>query len=112
MLDDDRTPKPGEYVKAGPTWRTDDELHAGARVDGTDGTLGTLRARHVGVEPEGAYLEVETDEGAMFVPERLVRETRPGQVLLTLPVADVKANASHGQPPVQPDPTELPREPR
>ncbi len=112
MPDDDRAPAPGETVRASLMWRGDDEMGPGARVSGTDAPLGTLRARHVGVGPEAAYLEVETDEGPMFVPERLVRETRPGEVLLTLPVADVKANASHGQPPVQPDPTHLPEEPR
>jgi hypothetical protein len=75
-----------------------EDIQPGARVEGTDGTLGTVRERRVGERPDQAYLGVDTDEGLMFVPERLVRETRGSTIMLSLPVADVKAQSSHDNP--------------
>ena len=92
------------------TWRTDDTIQPGARVEATDGTLGTVRERRFGEGPEHAYLGVETDEGLMYVPERLVRERRGDTIYLSLPRADVKAQSSHDQLPVRTAPDELPRE--
>lgn len=94
------------------TWRDDDPIRPGARVEASDGPLGVVRQRRVGEGPEHAYVGVETDEGLLWVPDRLIRETRGSTVLLSLPTADVKANASHGGLPVQPDPASLPVERR
>lgn len=100
------------HVEASLAWNADTPIPTGARVEGTDGVLGTLEQRIVGQGPEHAYLAVATDGGLLFVPERLVREVRGDTVMLSLPVADVTANSSRGQLPVQPNPTDLPREPR
>ena len=104
-------PRPGEEIAVSRVW-TDDTLRDGASVEASDGPLGVLRDHRVGAGPEHGYLGVETDEGLMYVPDRLIRETRGDTVVLSLPAADVKANASHGALPVQPDPTDLPEEPR
>ena len=104
-------PEPGESTASALTWTADDDLKPGAPVRATDGALGTLRERRVGQGPEHAYLGVDTDEGLLYVPERLVREASPRAIYLSLPVADVKANSSRGELP-QPaaDPSDLPRE--
>jgi hypothetical protein len=81
--------KPGEEVEASLTWRSDDPIRPGARVEGTDGVLGVVRERRAGQGTDVAYLGVETDDGMLMVPERLVRETHGDTVLLSLPVADV-----------------------
>jgi len=110
----DETPArrdPG-HVEASLVWSADTPIQTGARVEATDGVVGTLRARVVGQGPEHAYLGLDTDEGLLFVPERLIRELRGDTVLLSLPRADVIANSSHGTLPVQPDATDLPVEPR
>jgi hypothetical protein len=84
---------PGEEVTAKLAWRSDDTIRPGARVEATDGSLGVVRERRVSDGPEQAYLGVETDDGLMFLPERLVRETRGDTVYLSLPAADAKAQA-------------------
>ena len=84
---------PGEEIKTELTWRNDDTIRPGARVEATDGSLGVVRERRLSDGPEKAYLGVETDEGLMFLPERLVRETRGDTVYLSLPAADAKAQA-------------------
>jgi hypothetical protein len=83
----------GEEVQARLAWRSDDAIRPGARVEATDGALGVVRERRLSGGPEEAYLGVETDEGMMFLPERLVRETRGDTVFLSLPRADAKAQA-------------------
>jgi hypothetical protein len=103
--------KPGEEVAASLTWPEDESLRPGARVRATDGVLGTLRERRVDQGPEHAYLGVETDEGLLYIPERLVRETAGNTVILSLPAADAKAQGSHGQLPVRDRPDDMPREP-
>jgi hypothetical protein len=85
--------EPGDEVRARLSWREDDTIRPGARVEATDGALGVVRERRLSDGPESAYLGVETDEGLMFVPERLVRETRGDTVFLSLPAADAKAQA-------------------
>ena len=94
------------------TWRTDETIRPGTRVEATDGPLGSVRERRVGAGPEEAYLGVDTDEGLLYVPERLVRETTGQAVFLSLPAADVKAQSSHDRLPVREAPDQLPREPR
>ncbi len=100
------------HVRASLSWSDDDPIRPGATVEATDGPMGVVRERRYGEGPEDAYLGVQTNEGLMFVPDRLIRETRGSTVVLSLPAADVKANASHDALPVQPDPATLPREPR
>lgn len=107
MADRDEV-KPGERVAVHRVWDDADAVRPGARVEGTDGPLGVVRDRRVGQGPEEAYLGVETEEGLLWVPDRLIRETRGDVIELSLPVADVKANSSHQTLPVQPDPTDLP----
>jgi hypothetical protein len=85
--------EPGDEVQASLAWRSDDTIRPGARVEATDGILGVVRERRLSEGPEEAYLGVETDQGLIFVPERLVRETRGDTVVLSLPAADVKAQA-------------------
>jgi hypothetical protein len=85
--------KPGEEVEAALTWRSDDPIRPGARVEATDGMLGVVRERRAGQGTDAAYLGVETDEGLLMVPERLVRETRGDTVMLSLPIADVKGQS-------------------
>ena len=104
--------KPGEEVGFSTTWRGDDALRAGARVEATDGPFGTVAERRADQGPEHAYLGVETSEGVVFVPERLVRETRGEVIYLSLPAADVRAQASAGTLPVREAPDQLPHEPR
>jgi hypothetical protein len=104
-------PQPGEYTESALTWTADKEIQPGAPVKATDGELGTLRERRVGQGPEHAYLGVDTDDGLLYVPERLVREASPRAVYLSLPIADVKANSSRGQlPEPSASPSDLPRE--
>jgi hypothetical protein len=104
--------KPGEEVGFSTTWRGDDSLRPGARVEATDGPFGTLAERRVGQGPEHGYLGVQTSEGLVYVPERLVRETRGEVIYLSLPGADVRAQASAGTLPVREAPDHLPHEPR
>lgn len=104
--------EPGEYVKSSITWRTDDSIPPGARVEATDGALGIVRERVVGEGPEHAYLGVETADGLYYVPERLVREARPDTVYLSLPRADARAQSSRDHLPVRRAADELPSEPR
>jgi hypothetical protein len=88
-----RPAEPGEYSESATTWRTDDTIPAGTTVQATDGPLGVVVERRIGEGPEHAYLGVNTDEGLLYIPERLIRETRPGTVLLSLPKADAKAQS-------------------
>ena len=105
--------KPGQEVESSLTWRTDDQtVRPGARVEATDGPFGVVRERRVGEGPEHAYLGVETDEGVVYVPERLVRETRGDTVVLSLPRADVRAQSSAHRIPVRSAADQLPHEPR
>jgi hypothetical protein len=92
--------EPGDEVRASLAWRSDDTIRPGARVEATDGPLGVVRERRLSDGPEEAYLGVETDDGLLYLPERLVRETRGDTVVLSLPAADVKAQA---QGPLQED---------
>ena len=101
--------KPGEEVASTLTWRGDETMQPGARVEGTDGLLGVLRERRVEEGPEHAYLGVETQEGMLYVPERLVRETRGQTISLSLPCADARAQSSAHRIPVRSAPDELPR---
>lgn len=101
--------KPGEEVKSALTWRSGDHtIRPGARVEGTDGLLGVVRERREEEGPEHAYLGVETDEGVVYVPERLVRETRGDTIVLSLPCADVRAQSSAHRIPVRSAPDQLP----
>jgi hypothetical protein len=103
---------PGDDEVRSLTWRKDDAISPGARVEATDGVLGTVRERRMGEGPEHAYLGVDTDEGLMYVPERLVRETRGDTVYLSLPRADARAQSSHDTLPVRDAPDQLPHQPR
>ena len=104
--------KPGEEYASSVTWRRDDAITPGTRVEATDGPLGVIRERVVGEGPEHAYLGVETSEGLYYVPERLVRESTPSVVYLSLPRADARAQSSREHLPVRRAPDELPSEPR
>ena len=104
--------RPGEEVESSLAWRSDDPIRPGARVRATDGVMGTVRERRYGEGPEHGYLGVETDEGLVYVPERLVRETAGSTVLLSVPAADAMAQGSHDTLPVQNREDELPHEPR
>lgn len=97
------------HVRASAGWG-DDRIEPGTRVEASDGPLGVVRERRVGEEPEHAYLGVEVEGGGplLFVPDRLIREMRGNTVVLSLPRADVEANASRGELPVQPAPDVLP----
>jgi hypothetical protein len=103
--------KPGQEVEASLTWQSDDAIRPGARVRATDGVMGTVRERRTGEGPEHAYLGVDTDEGLLYVPERLVRETAGDTIILSLPSADVRAQSSHNTLPVRNRSDELPHEP-
>jgi hypothetical protein len=85
--------EPGDEVRASLSWRSDDTIRPGARVEATDGSMGVVRERRLSEGPEEAYLGVETDDGLVFLPERLVRETRGDTVFLSLPAADARAQA-------------------
>src|SRR5207237_1555838 len=88
--------KPGEEYESSLTWLTDDDaLKPGARVEATDGALGILRERRVGVGSQQAYIGVDTDDGEIFVPERLIRETHGDTVFLSLPAADARAQSEY-----------------
>ena len=103
--------KPGEYVESSITWRKDDVIEAGTRVEATDGPLGVVRERVVGEAPEHAYLGVEATDGLYYVPERLVRESSADTVYLSLPRADARAQSSRDRLPIRRAHDELPREP-
>src|SRR5438445_11150474 len=92
--------KPGEEVASSLTGQGDETMRPGAGVEGTDGLLGILRERRVDEGPEHAYLGVETQEGMVYVPERLVRETRRETIVLSLPCADARAQSSAHRIPV------------
>jgi hypothetical protein len=81
-------------------------------VEATDGALGVVRERVVGDGPEHAYLGVETTDGLYYVPERLVRESSPTTVYLSLPAADARAQSSRDHLPIRRSSDELPSEPR
>ena len=102
--------KPGQEVESSLTWPTDDSIRPGTRVRATDGVMGTVRERRVGEGPEHAYLGVDTEEGLLYVPERLVRERAGDTIILSLPAADVRAQSSHNELPVRDRPDELPHE--
>ena len=104
--------KPGEEVASSTTWRKDDTIPSGARVEATDGQFGVVRERVTGEGPEHAYLGVDTGEGLYYVPERLVRESSTRVVYLSLPRADVRAQSSRDRLPVRRSPSEMPTEPR
>ena len=104
--------KPGEELESSITWRRDDTITPGTRVEATDGAFGVVRERVVGEGPEHAYLGVETSEGLYYVPERLVRESTASVIYLSLPSADARAQSSRDHLPVVKAPGELPSEPR
>jgi hypothetical protein len=83
--------KAGQEVESSLSWRSDDPIRPGARVEGTDGVLGVVRDRSHDADRD--YLGVETDDGLVYVPETLVRETAGDTVYLSLPVADARAQA-------------------
>jgi hypothetical protein len=112
MREPEKDVRPGREVESELTWPDDGSLRPGASVEATDGVVGVLRERRVDAGPEHAYLGVETGEGMLYVPERLVRETRGDAVVLSLPSDDVRANSSLGTLPVRERVDELPREPR
>jgi hypothetical protein len=109
-------PDPNDSVSRGQSetndlaWPDDASLRPGATVEATDGPVGILRQRRRGEGPEHAYLGVETSDGMLYIPERLIRETRGDSVVLSLPGADVRANSSVGSlPTLDPiDPTQRP----
>jgi hypothetical protein len=111
VRDPARDVKPGEEFEASVTWRRDDTITPGTRVEATDGPLGVMRERVIGEGPEHAYLGVETSEGLYYVPERLVRESTASVVYLSLPVADARAQSSRDHLPVVPTPGDFPQEP-
>ena len=83
--------KAGQEFESSLSWRSDDPIRPGARVEGTDGVLGVVRDRSHDADRD--YLGVETDDGLVYVPETLVRETAGDTVYLSLPVADARAQA-------------------
>jgi len=84
--------EPGQEVESSLSWRSDDPIRPGARVEGTDGMLGVVRDRWR--DEDRAFLGIETENGLVYVPETLVRETSGGTVYLSLPVADALAQAT------------------
>ena len=87
--------KPGDEVTASLTWDDENQaVHAGSRVEATDGFMGVVRERQTGGGSSQAYLTVTTDTDVLLVPERLIRETRGDTVFLSLPMADVRAQSS------------------
>jgi hypothetical protein len=104
--------KPGEDFESSVTWRRDDTITPGTRVEATDVALGVVRERVIGEGPEHAYLGVETSDGLYYVPERLVRESTSSVIYLSLPRADALAQSSRDHLPVVRAPGELPSEPR
>jgi hypothetical protein len=111
MREPEDSTRPGEYVESSITWRKDDAITPGTRVEATDGPLGVLRERVVGEGPEHAYLGVETTDGLYYVPERLVRESSLNTVYLSLPAADARAQSSRDHLPVRRAADELPGQP-
>jgi hypothetical protein len=111
MRDPEKPVRPGDEIEAELTWPDDGSLRPGASVEATDGPLGILRERRRDAGPEHAYLGVETRDGMLYVPERLVRETHGVTVILSLPSDDVRANSSAEQLPIRDRPDELPHEP-
>lgn len=88
-------PRPGEEVKASLAVRSDNEaIRPGASVEATDGPLGIVRQRATDEKVDHAYICVETDDGLLYVPDRLVRETHGETVMLSLPRADVRAQSA------------------
>ena len=85
--------EPGDEVRSKLSWRSDDTIRPGARVEATDGVMGVVRERRLSNGPEEAYLGVETADGLVYLPERLIRETRGDTVFLSLPAADARAQA-------------------
>ena len=76
-------------------FRSENEaIRPGARVEATDGALGVVRERGADAQADHAYLSVETADGMLYVPDRLIRETRGETVVLSLPMADVRAQSS------------------
>jgi hypothetical protein len=108
MRDQSDAPDDPGHVRSSLTWTGADPIEVGWRVEATDGTLGRVVERRLGEGPEHGYLGVATDQGVIYVPDRLIRETRGDTVVLSLPAADVRANAGRGDLPRQSDPTELP----
>ncbi|GAC1326307.1 MAG: hypothetical protein NVSMB2_25290 [Chloroflexota bacterium] len=87
--------RPGEEVTSSLAFRSDNEtIRPRARVEATDGVLGVVRERGAGAQADHAYLGVETAEGMVYVPDRLIRETRGDTVVLSLPMADVRAQSA------------------
>jgi hypothetical protein len=91
--------KPGHEVASSLTWSGDDSIRPGARVEATDGPFGVVRERRSDAGPEPSYLGIDTDAGLLFMPERLIRETRADTVVLSLPIADVRAQSVTQLPP-------------
>jgi len=109
MRDQSEAPDDPGHVRSSLTWSDTEPIEAGWEVEATDGLLGTVVERRLGEGPEHGYLGVATDQGVLYVPDRLIRETRGKTVVLSLPSADVRANAGRGQLPRQSEPGELPR---
>jgi hypothetical protein len=109
MRDQSEAPDDPGHVRSSLTWSDTQPIEIGWRVEATDGTLGTVVERRLGEGPEHGYLGVATDQGVLYVPDRLIRETRGETVVLSLPLADVRANAGRGQLPQQRAASELPR---
>ena len=93
MREPEKPVAPGREVEAKLMWPDDGSLSPGASVEASDGPLGILRERRQDAGPEPSYLGVETREGMLYVPERLVRETHGATIILSLPAADVRANS-------------------
>ncbi|MDQ3810860.1 MAG: hypothetical protein M3336_11265 [Chloroflexota bacterium] len=94
MREDVERVEPGQEFEASLSWSGDDRIRPGARVRGTDGELGVVRDRRS--DQHKSYLGVETQDGVIYVPETLVRETAGETVYLSLPVADARAQSVEG----------------
>ncbi len=98
------------HARSSLTWSDDSNpILVGFRVEATDGFLGTVVERRFGEGPEHGYLGVATMQGVIYVPDRLIREAQGDTVVLSLPAADVRANAGRNQLPRQTSATALPR---
>src|SRR6188472_1789504 len=88
--------KPGEEYASSLSWRDEDAaFRPGTRVEATDGPLGVLRERRADPSSDQVAIRVETQDGELVVPERLIRETHGDTIYLSLPAADVRAQSEY-----------------
>ncbi len=98
------------HVRGSLTWSDADPILVGFRVEATDGFLGTVVERRLGEGPEHGYLGVATPQGVIYVPDRLIRETRRrhGHAQPARPPTSAPTPAGTSFP-GRPTATELPR---